>query len=201
MYAVPVGSILEATIRGTLAGQTTLSLFHYMLNDAAIPDGGAFLAVFNVGFNVATGVVDTYRLACCEDFTLEEIRYQWIYPTRFRSQSFAPFIGTGAIVDQSAPPNVAQVITKRADVASRRGIGTLHVPSVPNSQIANGMLLAGQVTKLNALGAALKTSLITGRMDPVLLRRDLPPASPIITSTVTQTTVRVERRRTVGLGI
>jgi len=201
MYAVPVGAILEATIRGSLASQTTLSLFHYMLNDTAIPDGAAFLTTFNTAFNIAGGVVDKYRLCCCEDFTLNEVRYQWIYPTRFRSVSFAPFIGTGSIVDQSAPPNVAQVVTKRADVASRRGIGTLHVPSVPNAQIADGKLLGGQLTRLSALGTALSAALVTARMDPVLLRRDLPAASPIITSTVAQETVRVERRRTVGLGI
>lgn len=201
MYAIPVNAILEATIRGILAQQTTLSVFHYMLNDAAIPDGEAFFTPFNASFNVATGVVDLYRLACCEDFSLQEVTYQWISPTRFRKKSFAPFIGGGAIVDNSLPPNVAQVVTKRSDVATRHGVGTLHVPSVPFGQVDQGIISVPQLAKLNSLAATLSALLVTARMTPILLNRAAPAQSPTITSAVAQRTVRTMRRRTVGLGI
>lgn len=201
-YEIPDGSLLEATVKGSLAGQVTMSVFHYKLtNTFGVPDGEATINSFHTEWGGNFDFFGAYKECCSNELTFTELVYQWIYPIRYRRVT-KPLVGqAGTIVETSEPPNVAQVVTKVGERAGRHYVGTVHIPGLPKANNGNGLLVEQQLTLLTTFGGLVATAAQNGTLVPVIFNRSQPQDSPRIIDAFPQSTVRIMRRRTVGLGI
>jgi len=207
MPAAPVGSILEFTVVGELAGQTIMSVFHYRVKTAStkltpqLEQDAFILDVWGLG---AGDFRAEYNACLPGNYSSKFVRAQFIWPARQRASQDVT-ADTGA--RGGAPmPNVAAVITKKTSLAGRSQIGSLHIPTGSDEDIVEGELVIGFKTDLEVLatnlvgdkvvidGGGVYTNVIYHREEPVDPWDD-------ITDTVVQSTSRVMRRRTKGLGI
>lgn len=201
-YSVPDGAILEATIQSVLFSQTCLSVFHYQLSDSlGLPDGDAAINGFNTEWNDLLDFVGAYAGCCSQELAFVNIVYQWVYPTRYHRVLKTPVVLLGEVANPSEPPNVAQVVTRSADKANRHGIGTTHIPALPQTTWTAGSLNDGQYNLLNVFAGFQANKYVTNTMIPVLYNRANPAQSLPVTAAIPRRTVRVMRRRTVGVGI
>lgn len=217
-YSVGANNVLQLTLRGTLFGQTMMNTFHWQQRSAGgtFTDAAAFLSDFNDDLSIADTFYDQWRT--CVPALMVNIfaDLQWIYPDRFVKRTFVLFpVGGAAHVPTTA--NLASVITLRGDIASKRSIGDKHLPGLGGNAIALGQVTAGQIAQMEEFGArAIQPVTVGGHvMEPIIFGRPRPeytdrhgvvhpalPASYIrVTQWISQTTARVMRRRTVGVGI
>lgn len=199
------GNIVEVTFFGRMADQVLMSVFHYRvtgITDGA--DGTALSDSLNNALKLPAGLETTYTQSCSQDYAFERVTIQWIYNIRYTRQEYVPAQGQGAINSPGLPPNDSVALTKRTDTANRHNRGTLHMPGVAVQSVLNGNVTpAGLVTYSN-LGtrvAALVTTADGANFTPVIFNRGTPQNSPTILTCTPQNTSRVQRRRTVGLGI
>jgi len=84
--------------------------------------------------------------------------------------------------------------------------GAIHMPAVPQTEVTSGKLSNDQLTRYSTLSTALKAIVFEtdgpGRWQPCILHRTRPLNGTYAPWTFTNffKTVRVQRRRTVGLG-
>jgi len=200
-YPIAAGSILEVSEIGRLNEQRVMNTFHYMCT-ASYEDGLATLTLFANAFEAADGVHSRYVECLSEDVTDIQIRYQWITPLRYIYLSRNPAKGEGQIADGSLPPNTAMTVTKVGELANRHNIGGWHLPGVPLSAQDGGRLSAPQIALLQAFAeeATSEIVIVAAPFLPVIFNRAEPSESAHAIGFRLQDTIRVERRRTVGLG-
>jgi len=206
-YEVDSGAILEITIRGTLAGQTTLTLFHYRLTVLTAQDGLAAIDATNAAFNTAlpSSMLGAYTDCQSNQQSIDQIVYQWIYPTRYARVIKTPAILTGAIDAAALPPGSAAAFTKRTDFAGPHSHGTLHLPGAPlqfaNEGVWDPAEAATAFLGLIALMNDVLPSSGAGDMTPIIFTRIIPANSQVITSASYMPEIRTMKRRVVGRGI
>jgi len=206
MYTVGNGAILEVSFRGRSLGQRTISLFHYRYETDADPvDGIALINTANPLINAAGAgkLLKEYMTPLVDGFTMEEVVYQWLFPTRRARIVKVPAVPTGAIPDAPLPPNVALTITKRSDVAGRHGVGSLHMPGTGIAGLNGGEWIPAYLDSFGSLLTALHQSVnieFGQNLVPVIFNRTTPTDSVEITSANSNVTVRTMHRRTVGVG-
>ena len=135
-YRVSNGEIMEIAIRGRLQGQRTISLFHFKLEmEAGDLDGSTTIQAADTEFNNTGGgqYLQRYLECVSRDLTVEEISYQWLFPTRRAREVRVPSAAVGLVEQDSLPANLAFAITKHTDLPGRKGVGTLHMPAVPKT--------------------------------------------------------------------
>jgi hypothetical protein len=101
---------------------------------------------------------------------------------------------------------VAAVITKRTAFAGRWAVGSFHLGGLPQNAYVNGTLEPTFKTSVGLVAAQLlediTIAIVGGVYEPVIVH---PVAahdgSTVLRETDVQDTLRVMRRRTVGLGI
>lgn len=205
-YPLNPNSIIEVTIRSMVNSQTCLSVLHYRYDGTGtLSDGGAAILGLLNQMNGAGNLVTKYAALMPGNCTLEELRGQLIWATRYNPVAVTPssLFGTWAGADCENPA-VAAAITKRSQVASRHGRGTLHMPGVAADAMANGRLTVAYQTASNPLEAELaaqRTPAAGQLYTPVLYDRANPLSSEQIISVNTELTLRTMRRRVVGRGI
>lgn len=155
----------------------------------------------------ANSLGDVYLKCLPENLILREIWAQKIYPTREVKQSKAvSYTGLWPTAEASTG-NIGAVITLRTDKAGRSQVGNKHIGPLPQDAYTNGQISGAAIIAMEVLGEALVNALNTagsGQYDPAIYHRAGDGAaqkSDLIASFVIQTTARVMRRRTVGLGI
>lgn len=202
---VSTDAIIEVTFQGRADDQVTLSLFHYRLNNAIANSDGTALADQLHTALIAAGSLRALYLACCSnDFTLERMRYQWIYPTRYSAQDKAVGPLAGLIADVMAPSNIAAALLKRTFLTGRRQRGVLHMPGVAVGSIAGSVLTGAAEALYSALGVRVAgTITLAGDevFEPVIFNKQFPVTSPTIQTVDPEHTARIMRRRTVGVGV
>lgn len=205
--AIPVGGVIEATIIGKLLGQTTMSVYHYVVtqasNIATVPDEtNVFLDEF---FDAAAGAVPASYLACVpSEWQATSVTAQAIYPVRYvRSRTAWADFGQK---NTTTTPNLQQCLTLFTELSGRSQVGSKKLPLATTDCLA-GNLIAGQLTALQAHGnsilAPVAPTVGNGVYNACIYHRS-PNANPRfnrITNTYAQPQSRVMRRRTVGLGI
>lgn len=205
--AIPVNSIIEVAAIGTILGQTTMNVFHFVVDIAdSTPD--RFVELGNLLTEHFSANVATYGstlIACCPgNWTFSRATAQVIYPVRERRvQQSRALPGGRQPADQ---PNVQASVTYSTDLAGRNQIGGKRVCMTPvDSEL--GFLnatLAGALTQFAIKSRTFISMPVTGgSYSPVIFHRS-PNATPRfqrITGSFIQNTTRVIRRRTVGLGI
>jgi hypothetical protein len=196
------------TFVGTLCGQTVMSTFWYELADAgtAITNKEA-QDDFVAKIGQAAGLVDKYLAVCPDNYSLDQIWMQEIKPNRVMKAVY-PQLLQGQSGFTAPSPNSTWSITRRAEIADRKSVSTLRGPFPVDGAIAvNGLItLNAYLTDLGDLANALKPQIVGpikgAKWNPVIFNpRRVGAVSRPIVQTVVSTEVRVQRRRTVGLGI
>jgi hypothetical protein len=209
---VGIGAILEVSYQGRHAAQKTLNVFHYgltALTTGTTIDGDlvvAEMAADNLNSAAPGSFLETYMDAVSDDFELERIRFQWIYPQRFSFQEQTPAIPTGTYTSPSLPPNQSGVIGKRNIQTGRRNRGSIHMPAVPIGAVEDGYLTIAIQTVYALFGENARQAHSVGvgaasvTMTPLLYHVADPAQSQQWNEYVIMPEVRIMRRRTVGVG-
>jgi hypothetical protein len=216
-YSIASNSVVQVTLKMTLFNQVVMNTFHYRYEQGLIPitDGAAALSDFNDALDI-----DTFYLNYINSLPPQCLNIvadlQWIYPLRYVKRSFnqGP---VGGSPNATTVSNMAAALLMRGDTASRRSVGTKHIPGVGGATVAAGLLSAGKVAEVTdfadrailvqMVGDRIFRPIVYGRARPAYTDRHgvLHPALPTLMTPITayevETTARVMRRRTVGLGI
>jgi len=199
------GAVLEVVIHSTLAAQRQMTVLHYVIKEMSAPaDQFSILETIDDRLAAADGIYDAIADVSGNDCEFQSVQLQWIYPVRYAYRKFASMPLIGQFAEPCYPPNVSVTITKKGVEAGRKNIGAVHMPNVPNGAILNGHLDGAAVALYETLATRLKTNYTlatTGTLVPIIAHRAALAESPEVVSAVLQFTSRVQRRRTVGLGI
>lgn len=205
---VAPGDVAQVTFVGRVHGQTNMNTFFYRTNDTNSADSGVIQTNLANQLRAGVGgsdVLETSFLNCIsEDYTLEQIWVQIIRSVRYTATKIARSVPGNVAVSCNAV-NVSGVITRRAALAGRAFVGGIHMPAVPDTYYSNGNVSGTYLAALNAFASdVLQTVTDSGLAivwQPCILHRTTPLTSSFLSSTIIQTSLRVMRRRTVGLGI
>lgn len=208
-YSVAPGAILEASLRGTFWGQKIMMVRHYWINPEDIggsSDGATDLGEFlNQWDDAITGISALRSTQVTTEVGMDEVRAQWIYPTRYSYLSRATQNSTGAVAPPTTPQNLSYVVTMQSQAAGRSGKGNIFECGYPTTAEAAGLITNIGRTNLEDLGNffltnfTMATSGIT--VQPIVMHRAAPANSQVIDHYTVQHEVRTQRRRTVGRGI
>lgn len=142
------------------------------------------------------------------DLTDIKVRLQFVYPTRYAAKvAFSnPSVGDREVSVIKLPPNLAAALTLRSFVAGSDAHGTKHILVMDQNDVADGVVQEDLRDLMQEFGDRMVTPLEatvgpgTAKFNPVILHRAAPAASQFAELAQVQTTARVMRRRTVGLG-
>jgi len=205
------GDLIQLTFVSRWQGQQIMLTHHYKCRTP--PSGGvttatALQAMIDAVSPLIADTLGTAYLDCLpENVVVREVSAQKIYPAREvrQSQAFSS-AGTseGTVADTG---NIDGIITLRTDKAGRSQVSNKHIGPLPGNGFANGLVGPTQQVDMETLAQMLIAPLTAaggGTYDPCIYHRAGDGAaqkSDLITSFKLQDTVRVMRRRTVGLGI
>lgn len=205
------GDLIQLTFVGRWQQQVIMLTTHYKCRTP--PDGSMTtgLALSNLIDFVdpagANSLGDVYIKCLPENYTLREIWAQKIYPAReVKIQRPVSYAGLWATADAETG-NVDAVVTLRTTKAGRSQVGNKHIGPMPADGYTSGLISAAMVIAMTTLAEGLILSLspaTAGVYDPCIYHRGGDGAaakSDLVASYAVQTTARVMRRRTVGLGI
>ena len=199
-----VGDIIAVTLNGLWHVQRVQSTLTYRVTSVVgAPTTSGFATALDTAFNAANKLYQRWRECCPSNYTLNYVDIQTIRPTRVVRDTFSKLLG-GLSGQASSTANIAAVISKRGSLANRHNMGSIHVPYtnldvgmhdgiVGNAMQASLLNLSLEVVGPYAVGAL-------GNVVPVIWGPKTPTVSYDITSAFGQQTVRVMRRRTVGVG-
>jgi len=207
--AVSIGDVLEVALVGDVNSQRVMTVLHYRVA-VAPTEQDALVMQDDFSNLISQGElydIETAYLACMgTNYTLKQRRVQWVYPIRYRASVLTPEL-PGTANGQCEAQNLAMVITKRTNFAGRRHIGSVHVPGIIASFYDNGLIATAGGTAAQGLIDVLEDQVAEdggdGIFEPCIWHRGQQGAlaSNLITNWTYQSTLRVMRRRTVGLGI
>lgn len=208
MAAAGQGDIFLAIINGLTHGQRTITTFQYRLDEVAGPlTVQDCYAAMSSAFRDVGGMIPLYKNCCPSSWTFTEAWYQKVAPIRqvrlVESLETGPGVKTASTVTQ-----MAAVISRFGEVASRRARGRVFIPLSPSDVVA-GSITFGHAAVLASLAQQMLSPIPVlfdqGTLTPVIWT---PPSGnpPVATNinlygTAVQTTARVVGRRTVGRGI
>ena len=208
MAAPTVPSNFLHTFVGTLCDQVIMSTFWWRLIDK-----GTAVNVLEIEddfiskINAVGGLTEKYLALCPNNYTLDEIWMQQIWPTRLMKSVYPQGIaGTSGFVASTA--NLAWAIERRGEVADRRSVGSLRGPIATDPLLIDngGILNLAYKAAMDALAVVMKTTQTTpvksAIFNPVVWNpRNAVFLPAVIVQVLPKHTVRTSHRRTVGLGI
>lgn len=202
-YSLQVDDVIEVVIQGEADGQTTITTFHYMMNDPATDAVEWLQAALNTFQGEIDGTYARFRNVTGDDFIFRAVTIQRISPTRNAKIGIPIGEQTGLVNSECLPPANAVAVTRRTELAGRHQHGSLHMPGVPLSFVANGILTANAVSTYSTFANSLTFPLEWGNATarPVIFNRLDPLASTTVSNAAPMTSVRTMRRRVVGRGI
>lgn len=202
-----VGDIFLVTLRMTWLAQQMINTFYWRV--ATNPAQDLVNQVSNGMDLVLGGSNGLYlrhkalRSLLC---SLDRVSIQRIAPSRMVPQEFVKN-QAGDVVASVDTGNLAATISRRGSQAKRSDIGSVHIPLPQDPSVyALGSLTPAYLQKLTDLAAIIQANITTPSgtiMEPVIYHPG-PEAVPnfsFVGAAFPQSTVRVMRRRTVGLGI
>jgi len=206
---LPANCVLNAQMFGHLNGQAIITLFQYRFDGTPSSlDYTAYLDDFAQSWaDVVTGIEPLLRSVFPDNYEYDFLRLQVVYPQRLRFMEYSKAV-TGNSGNDASTSNLAVSIERWSKINKRRGIGRIQIPLGDNEYVDG---IVNNVPYKNAL-ALVKTRMTepiltggtgtSGTWNPVIANTAAPQIviSPVDGATI-KTTVRVMRRRTVGLGI
>lgn len=205
---MPLGSVIEASMRGVHFGQQTLNIFHYAVTQVSttgdlINELDDFLTVFA---GLGAGTFRTNFIACMpETYNLTEIRAQQVSLIRSRSTSIIVAGGQQGLKSPAISANISASITLQTDRGGRTQVGGKRMATGGTDEVQNGLITPAHQVSLSAfcsnILAPINVAIGAGQYTPVIWHRGAgATVSDPITSAFPQNTARVMRRRTVGVG-
>lgn len=195
-------AVVQVIIETNLNSQRLLNVLHYQADGTGAAD-------YNVALNALIGVlltpgdlVDTLSACQSNEAQIRRISAQPVYPARLAIISEVQAID-GTVAQPALPQNTSLVVTKRSDLATRYGVGSIHIPGIPTTFVANGFITGAASAAMTAFadqasGQKMAAGII---WTPVLWNLATPGRVTVWDRYVIQDTSRVMRRRTVGVGI
>lgn len=202
-YPLNLQDTIAVTFEGFLAGQQMLSCLHYEVTaPTSTPDGRTALTALGNNLALAGGLSQAYLECCSAELNECSIYVQKIAPQRYLPINLAAFSPIGLNVNPALPTNVAVAITKQAEAAGRKNVGTLHMPAVPTAFIAESGVQPGALATYQAFATLMALQVTAGGVTyrPIIFNRAAPATSPFIFSAFPREFARTMHRRTVGLG-
>lgn len=215
MPDVSVSDVVQVTYVGRLFEQKIMTTFHYQLEIVTgVVNYESAIVGLDGALSAAGNLLDDYLDCLQSDVTIDEAWYQMIYPTRLYLQRKTKGV-PGTRVAASGTANLSTAIERRTFTANHRSVGGIRMPTAADAgSVVDGKITAGLKTALLALATTMLQSAVTNAgvltWKPVLYGPARPakppkPALPAIVQDLVATTVmdtaRVNRRRTLGLGI
>ena len=208
MPNLPNNAVLLYTIRYSQAGQTFLNTAHFKYTDniTGVDDYATYANAILDRFELAANIIADLADLMHPSITIVDHRIQQVHPVRL-----APIIHTlgvpGLATGTALPTNTAAVVTKRSEFATRWGIGSWHQPGLPSSALTSAGVMATtwlddlELALAGPLTVAFVPTAMNGEVNGVLWNITTPLRFTDVNSIQAQSTPRVMRRRTVGLGI
>lgn len=200
-----IGAIFLTNLRWQFAGQTLRNQFHWRLEQNT--NGRTIEQVYDAlhaTLNVAGGLYDKMVGLADSLCVLIDAGQQQIRLDRYAGKGYLlnkPGTNVNVGIDVT---QLAAVLTRRAVVATRRGVSSLHIPlSADDAMIDAGVLSAVALTRVGEVGNSILgiNNLGDGmNVRPIIYHRGATPEFNYIETFIAQPQVRVVRRRTVGLG-
>lgn len=208
MPAIANNDVFEVTMFSKYQDQYVLNVFHYIYSGpgVAAADYTAQLNAVATDFyskrwlNVLTGI----KRGVVEDFVLERIRVQKIYPTR--EYYIDKLVNNpGDLIEAGVPVNSALTMSYPTDRAIRGATGSKRFTGLPLSGLDGGDWSGATLTQWNIIGTGL-ADYISGvdLLDvyfPTVWSPKRPADRATILSVYARSEVRTQHRRTKGLGI
>lgn len=210
-YQLAIGDIVQLRTRGTLYGQIVRSVSCYRVTVAPAVPGPQELTDAITQFIKPGSWFAGWIAAAAPDLHIDTVYAQRVAPVR-QAQAVTAVDITGTGGGTSVPPNTAISFTKYTDTATRRkdklnigGIGYLHLPGMGIDQLNGGfwkigLLLSMKTNIADKLNVQLMTPLGTIMVPTLWHRKAVGLSSTDVINGVVQSTVRTQRRRTVGVG-
>jgi len=207
MPNLTVGDNVLMTINGTLFGQRIMNTFGYVVSEmtGAQDQLTAFQQLRTLQCTNGD-MIDAYYACCPIEYSIDTLVYQVIRPTRFQRIVLDNLAGGDSSIYHAYTANLASVLMRRGSLGNRKNVSTLHIPAPSESGWAtNGILQSGAIGFVNGLGSFVRqtyTIALGGtKFSPSILNGPLSSDVTPIVDYAAQSTMRVMRRRTVGLGI
>lgn len=206
-----VDDIFLVTTVGECADQTILNTFYYRIDELGVAPLPTDLQAQSILADALFGVADILKSAFLDclpqNYTLNDVWVQKVFPARYR-KTVESQAAEGTILADALATNLAAVVSRFGIEANRHNIGGVHIGPVPTGtdyQI-DGQITGTYKSKLITLGGAMleEVDLLGSnkiKWVPTLFAATGTPVHADIMTTVAQNTLRVMRRRTVGLGI
>lgn len=206
MPVITTGDTVLVTIVGRLCGQRTLNTFPYRVAAASGGDEQSdVFTAFHASLGAAGELRPAFRGCTPENYDLDAMWYQIIRPVRFRK--YVANVGVaGLFLSTAYTGNVQASVTRVGSVAERKSVGGIRVPiGTDANSTVDGSVTNALKAQLTTLANAMKRTIITvgfvTTFIPLVGVARLPGPFRDVYDAFAQDTTRVQRRRTVGLGI
>lgn len=219
MSPVAVGWVVAVTFRGTMNNQIVMTTFHYMITEIAagpIPSNVVSITDINTALTAPGNMQDDYAQAMPSNWSQTAMEYQWIAPIRFRKIAFGNGFPVGGNINDAHTSNLAVVISLSGERSGRRFVANKHLPGIADGDFTGGIIGNPTLGDMTAVAAQSLANLVTPELTlvPIIYGRFIAPfvkcgvnkpgqaelKTPVAGAAV-KDTVRVMRRRTVGVGI
>jgi hypothetical protein len=205
VYPISPNDVCEVTITAVLANQIVFWTHHYKYIDATvIADGNAELGLLTTALRTTSAVYTKLKGLQTSDVAYQEMRTQIVFPARRPYHSFDLRPDAGTKAPPTAPPNVACFINKQSSIVGRGRHGGWHICGVDLASISAGIMDPAYIALANVAAGLWNTDVLTtsgSHWHPVIFNPRNPTPQADIFGTFTERTSRIERRRTVGVGI
>lgn len=205
MAGINAGDVVQFKLYGRIFEQQTINVFNYVCTDASV-QSTYLAAIQNATEFFASGTNNptlAIIAAACPQWTLEYITGQVVAPMRMRFWKHT-VNEPGTFDGVCESPNQAATIEKWSSVGGRKGVGSTHLAGVPTNGMEDGRWGAAYLAALVTVGNRIKSiydpALGGGVYVPIITGKTFTPANLFIQGTIVQSTVRVMRRRTIGVG-
>jgi hypothetical protein len=202
-YPIETGAFMLATVRAKLFQQTILLTQAYRYTGPGLANGGGYLQFAATAMVQPLGIIQRYAECVPDAISDTELSLQWIEPSRYIRRVFT-WGGHIASGGSTVTTNTAAAIAVGGDNATRKGHGVKHIVC-PTESMDLGTLSPAHRIKVELLAAELKRPLDVsgGTLTPILIgpgTAQIPSRFVVISEATVSPTVRVMRRRTVGVG-
>jgi hypothetical protein len=204
LYSLAPNDVCMCQMFSTYLGEQIIYTFHYYLSDATgYPDGPAAIRSLANKFFEMTWT-NNLKVFTNGFFTFQYVKVQIVHPTlRVFEDVIVNENGQHATGDP-LPPNTAFTIARRGSIAGRGRNSSLHLAGWSTDQLDTGGIDDGVIVQLNGLASAMVNELTTvvgpTTWKPIIWGKLYPTARNELRSAAANPYVRVQRRRTVGLG-
>lgn len=203
------GDIVQLNIEGEVFNQRILLTHRYRVSgptSAGVPTSAAMLDFLEqVGPGGAKDIITSYKACLPPDYECNGHTAQRIVPNRSALQRNEDSDGPGTYPTGTESSNQTGVITLGTENAGRDQIANKHIGPLPAAAQVNGELSDAYKAILTTLGnkllVAVPLTVTAQTLTPIIWHGGTELNYTALISVKIGSTVRTQRRRTVGLGI